>query len=43
MPEYSVTARRIDAHGSEARTKEATITLDTDVGGRRDAFNPAEQ
>jgi len=42
MLEYSVTARRIDAHGSEARTKEATITLDTDVNGRADAFNPAE-
>lgn len=42
MLEYSVTARRIDAHGSEARTKEATIALDTDVGGRLDAFNPAE-
>jgi hypothetical protein len=34
MLEYSVTARRIDIHGSQARTKEATITLDTDVNGR---------
>lgn len=42
MLEYSVTARRIDSHGSEARTKEAAITLDTDVKGRLDAFNPAE-
>jgi uncharacterized OsmC-like protein len=42
MLEYSVTARRIDSHGSEARTKQATITLDTDVSGRADAFNPAE-
>ncbi len=42
MLEYSVNARRIDAHGSEAHTKNATITLDTDVGGRPDAFNPAE-
>jgi uncharacterized OsmC-like protein len=42
MLEYSVTARRIDSHGSEARTKQATITLDTDVSGRPDAFNPAE-
>lgn len=42
MLEYSVTARRIDSHGSEARTKQATITLDTDVRGRPDAFNPAE-
>lgn len=31
-----------DAHGSLARTKDAEITLDTDVKGRVDAFNPAE-
>jgi uncharacterized OsmC-like protein len=42
MLEYSVTARRVDAHGSEAYTKAATVTLDTDVNGRPDAFNPAE-
>jgi uncharacterized OsmC-like protein len=42
MLEYSVIARRIDAHGSEASTKQAAITLDTDVNGRLDAFNPAE-
>ncbi|HEX5378559.1 MAG TPA: OsmC family protein [Phenylobacterium sp.] len=42
MLEYSVVARRVDAHGSEARTKDAAITLDTDVKGRPDAFNPAE-
>jgi uncharacterized OsmC-like protein len=40
--EYSVTAHRIDAHGSLARTKDAEIVLDTDTAGRRDAFNPAE-
>lgn len=40
--EYQVTAERIDAHGSLARTKEASLVLDTDVAGRRDAFNPAE-
>ncbi len=40
--DYRVTARRIDAHGSLARSKEASIVLDTDVAGRRDAFNPAE-
>lgn len=34
MLEYSVNARRLDAHGSEANTKDATITLDTDVKGR---------
>ncbi|GAB4382608.1 OsmC family protein [Albidovulum sp.] len=42
MLEYSVTARRIDDHGSVARTKGAEITLDTDMQGRADAFNPAE-
>ena len=39
---YSVTAQRIDGHGSEARTKDAVLTLDTDVNSRTDAFNPAE-
>lgn len=42
MPEYHVTARRIDAHGSEATTKETRIVLDTGTAGRADAFNPAE-
>lgn len=42
MLEYKVTARRIDSHGSEAATKQASITLDTDMEGRPDAFNPAE-
>ena len=42
MLEYTVTARRIDSHGSEATTKEARIVLDTDMAGRADAFNPAE-
>lgn len=40
--EYRVTARRVDAHGSAARCKDATVALDTDVAGRADAFNPAE-
>lgn len=40
--DYRVTAERIDAHGSLARTKYASLVLDTDVAGRRDAFNPAE-
>lgn len=39
---YTVVARRVDAHVGEARCKDATITLDTDVAGRLDAFNPAE-
>jgi uncharacterized OsmC-like protein len=42
MLEYQVKARRIDAHGSEAVTKDAILTFDTDVNGRQDAFNPAE-
>jgi uncharacterized OsmC-like protein len=42
MLEYRVSARRIDAHGSVASTKEAEVILDTDINGRPDAFNPAE-
>jgi uncharacterized OsmC-like protein len=42
MLEYRVSARRIDAHGSVASTKEAEVLLDTDINGRPDAFNPAE-
>lgn len=42
MLEYRVHARRRDAHGSEASTKDAMIVLDTDMQGRLDAFNPAE-
>jgi uncharacterized OsmC-like protein len=42
MLEYRVEARRVDAHGSLALTKNARIALDTDPGGRSDAFNPAE-
>lgn len=39
---FDVTARRIDAHSSSAHCKGADITLDTDLAGCRDAFNPAE-
>ncbi len=39
---FHVEARRIDAHGSLARCKNAEIVLDTDVAGIPDAFNPAE-
>lgn len=42
MLEYDVVAKRVDAHGSTARCKNAEIMLDTDVNGRLDAFNPAE-
>lgn len=40
--EYSVSAERLDAHGSVARCKSAEVALDTDLAGRPDAFNPAE-
>ncbi len=39
---FDVVSRRLDAHGSLAACKDAELTLDTDLGGRRDAFNPAE-
>ena len=42
MLTYTVSARRLDSHGSLARTKNAEIALDTDMAGRSDAFNPAE-
>ena len=42
MLEYEIEARRVDEHGSVARCKQAQITLDTDLAGRVDAFNPAE-
>jgi uncharacterized OsmC-like protein len=42
MLEYRVSARRLDSHGSEATAKDAVLTLDTDMQGRADAFNPAE-
>ena len=42
MLEYRVTATRLDSGGSQARCKDAGITLDTSMAGRTDAFNPAE-
>ena len=42
MLEYRIEARRIDAHGAVATTKQAEIVLDPDLAGRPDAFNPAE-
>ena len=39
---FEVVSRRIDPHGSVARCKDATLTLDTALAGRRDALNPAE-
>jgi uncharacterized OsmC-like protein len=40
--EYTVTAERVDAHGSVAHCHSAAVALDTDLAGRADAFNPAE-
>lgn len=40
--EFDVQARRLSAHESEARCKQAVIKLDTDMAGNPDAFNPAE-
>lgn len=40
--EYSVSARRLDSHSSEATCKSARIELDTDLAGNPRAFNPAE-
>lgn len=39
---FDVVTRRESAHGSVASCKDASIVLDTDLAGRRDAFNPAE-
>ena len=39
---FAVVTRRIDAHGSAAQCKDATLTIDTALAGRRDALNPAE-
>jgi uncharacterized OsmC-like protein len=39
---FDVSARRVDAHGSVATCKSATIRLDTDLAGSTEAFNPAE-
>ncbi len=40
--EYVVSAERTDSHGTVARCKDALVMLNTDLAGRRDAFNPAE-
>jgi uncharacterized OsmC-like protein len=39
---FEVVSRRTDSHGSVAQCKDATLTLDTALAGRRDALNPAE-
>lgn len=40
--EFFVTSRRLDSEGSISSCKDATISLDTALSGRVDAFNPAE-
>lgn len=41
--EFAVVSVRLSAQASQARCKQATITLDTDLAGNPLAFNPAEQ
>lgn len=40
--QFDVTASRLSTHASQATCKRATISLDTDMAGNPDAFNPAE-
>ncbi len=42
MLEYQITARRENEHTSVVHCKATEITIDTDINGRTDAFNPAE-
>lgn len=39
---FQVSARRLDAHASQARCKQAELAIDTDLTGNPAAFNPAE-
>ncbi len=39
---FDVVSVRQSARGSQARCKQATIALDTDLAGNPEAFNPAE-
>lgn len=39
---FEVLSVRQSAHASQAQCKQATITLDTDLAGNPQAFNPAE-
>lgn len=39
---FDVVAVRLSAHASQAICKQATLTLDTDMAGNPQAFNPAE-
>ena len=40
--EFDVVSVRLSAKASQARCKQATIALDTDMAGNPQAFNPAE-
>lgn len=40
--EFDVVSVRLSAQASQARCKQATIALDTDMAGTPQAFNPAE-
>ncbi len=40
--QFDVVSQRLSAHASQARCKQAAITLDTDPAGNPQAFNPAE-
>lgn len=40
--QFDVVSARLSAHASESRCKQATISLDTDMAGNPQAFNPAE-
>ena len=39
---FHVESQRMDAHASRASCKQAVITMDTDLAGSVNAFNPAE-
>lgn len=40
--QYEVSARRVDATGSQATSHGAEVRLGTDMEGRKDALNPVE-
>lgn len=42
MLEYTIEAAMVPAQGGSATTHGATVSLDTTVSGRPDAFNPVE-
>lgn len=42
MQSYTMSATRLDGHGTRMTCKAAKLLADTDPAGRADAFNPAE-